>query len=99
MTDYPDDPARLTRLSEEIRGRLEEIALIGARIAGIELDPAARPKFVTRPAPDTDAPGAPATMVEIFDATPQHPQMCVTWFADGTVGLDSPCGHEIYHSH
>jgi hypothetical protein len=99
MTDYPDDPARLTRLSEEVRGRLEEIALIATRIAGIERNPAAKPKFAQLPPPATASGHGPVTMVEIFDATSSHPQMCVTWWADGTTGLETPCGHEIYHSH
>ena len=34
----------------------------------------------------------------VFPATSSHGEMCVTWWSDGTHGLDSPCGHEIYHS-
>jgi hypothetical protein len=102
MRDYPDDAQRLTRLAEEVRGRLEEMAQIGARIGGIKLDPSSARKFVPRPAPplasDAEASHGAVTMVEIFDATSGHPEMCVTWWSDGTVGLDSPCGHEIYHS-
>ena len=101
MTDYPDDGQRLTRLGEEVRGRLEEIALIAARIAGIQLDRATMPRFVPRPSPVSDSPSAhgDVTTVEVFPATSSHGEMCVTWWSDGTHGLDSPCGHEIYHSH
>lgn len=98
MSAYPEDAQRLTRLSEEIRARLEEIALIGSRIAGIERDSSSTPKYAPRPQSVADSPHGGVTMVEIFDATPGHPGMCVTWWADGTVGLDSPCGTEIYHS-
>jgi hypothetical protein len=98
--DYPDDAQRLTRLAEEVRGRLEEIALIAARIGGIELDPNSARKFNPRPArAAADSGHGAVTMVEIFDATSGHPEMCVSWWSDGTVSLDSPCGHEIYHSH
>lgn len=101
MKDYPDDAERLTRLAEEVTARLEEIALIATRIAGIKLDHKSVRTFSPRPVAVTasaDA-GTPAvlTMVEILD-TPSG-TMCATWWSDGTVGLDSPCGHEIYHSH
>jgi len=98
--DYPEDTQRLTRLAEEVRGRLEEIAQIAARIGGIELDPNSVRKFAPRPTSETaeDQGHGSVTMVEIFDATAEHPQMCVGWWSDGTTSLDSPCGHEIYHS-
>ena len=101
MTDYPDDGQRLTRLGEEVRGRLEEMALIAARIAGIQLDRATAPRFVPQHTHSTHADSAhgDVTMVEVFPATSSHDQLCVTWWADGTTGLDSPCGTEIYHSH
>lgn len=102
MRDYPDDAQRLTRLAEEVRGRLEEMAQISARIAGIRLDPGATRKFAPCPrqthAADAGAGHGDVTMVEIFDATSEHPEMCVTWWSDGTTGLESPCGQEIYHS-
>jgi hypothetical protein len=100
MRDYPDDAQRLTRLAEEVRGRLEEMAQIAGRIAGIKVDPAATRKFAPHPARTVaaDAGHGDVTMVEIYDATSQHPEMCVTWWADGTTGLDSPCGTEVYHS-
>jgi len=102
MRDYPDDAQRLTRLAEEVRGRLEEMAQIGARIAGIKLDPSSARKFVPRPAPtlaaDAGAGHGHVTMVEIFDATSGHPEILVTWWEDGTVGIDSPAGHEVFHS-
>jgi hypothetical protein len=100
VTDYPDDPQRLTRLGEEIRGRLQEMALIGARIAGIQLDPAATPRFapLSAPASGLESGHGAVTMVEIFDATANHPQMCVSWWSDGTTGLDSAGGTVFYHS-
>ncbi|MET8680915.1 hypothetical protein ABZW18_25875 [Streptomyces sp. NPDC004647] len=102
MRDYADDAQRLTRLAEEVRGRLEEIAQIGARIAGVKLDPNSTRKFVPRnpvsPPAALAASHGEVTMVEIYDATPDHPQLCVGWWSDGTVSLDSPCGTEIYHS-
>lgn len=111
MSVYPDDFQRMDRLAEEVRAKLEELALIGSRIGGFKLDPRAVRKFSPRLDPyvkaddggtggSADA-GAPSVVaaVEIFDSTPQHPEMCVVWWSDGTHSLDSPCGHEIYHSH
>jgi hypothetical protein len=99
MTDYPDDGQRLTRLGEEVRGRLQEMALIAARIAGVQLDPASMPTFVPRPPSGTESAHGDVTMVEILPATSEHGELCVTWWSDGTTGLDNPCGTEVYHSH
>lgn len=35
----PEDRYRVSRLTEEIQGRLEELAKIGARVSGIRLTP------------------------------------------------------------
>lgn len=40
-----EDRARMTRLREEVEGRLKEMALIGARTLGIELPADAQPVF------------------------------------------------------
>jgi hypothetical protein len=104
MRDYPDDPQRLTRLAEEVQARLEEIAQIAARIAGVKLDPGTVRKYVPCPASEAgedrglDHGTGVLTMVEILDASGGNPEMCVGWYSDGTVSLDSPCGTEIYHS-
>jgi hypothetical protein len=40
-----EDQYRIARLYEEVQGRLEEMALIGARVMGIELPPGTVRKF------------------------------------------------------
>ena len=45
-----EDALRLARLSEEIRGRLAEIAMITARVAGVEPPKGRVVKHVTRDA-------------------------------------------------
>jgi hypothetical protein len=85
----PEDAQRMHRLSEEVRGRLEEMALIATRKLGVSADPKALTKF---------APKNPSTrlgclgLVEILDASSDHPEICVLFFCDGSVGLESPCG-------
>lgn len=97
----PEDDQRMKRLSEEVRGRLEEMALIAARVAGIKLDPNAVRKFVPHTIAVTEADagagGSPpvVTKVEIFDATSEHPEMCVVIYSSGPAGLESPCGTPI----
>lgn len=89
-----EDMQRMRRLLEEVQGRLEEMARIAARVAGVKLDPRAVRKFVPRPeASHPGASDAPVIdWVEIFDATPQHPEMCVVHYSDGHGVLESPCG-------
>jgi len=92
---------RLNRLTEEVQGRLEEMALICARVAGIKLDPNAVRKFVPRnPADHTGTYGGSTDTpviqwVEIFDKTTTHPEMCVVYYSDHHAVLESPCGTPI----
>ncbi len=68
----PEDAQRLNRLSEEVRGRLLEIALIMARVGGKDYDGGAVGKFVPRETTPLEA--ASGGWIEIVD------------FPDGTSG-------------
>ena len=50
-----EDQYRIARLYEEVRGRLEEMAMIGARVAGFTLTDDMERKFLPRP----PSPGKP----------------------------------------
>jgi hypothetical protein len=91
----PEDDYRMKRLSEEVQGRLEEMSLLAARVAGIKLDREAIRKFVPHQVASAEESLSDITMVEIFDATSQHPQMCVVWHSSGPATLESPCGTPI----
>jgi hypothetical protein len=60
----PEDDARLRQLVEDVQERLQEVALLVARVRGKPLDESAVPIFVPRPAA-THAPTT--TLVEILD--------------------------------
>ena len=82
-----DDQERLQRLSEEVRGRIEEMALILARNAGIKLEATAVRKFVPQQAADD----SPVVEVEIFDL-PDGTSGCHVTTADGGGFSEYPCG-------
>jgi hypothetical protein len=86
-----DDRERLKRLSEEVRGRLEEMAQITARVQGIKLGSGAVRKFVPVQREASD----PAVLVEVEivdleDGT----NCCILTFDDGRVFCECPCGSE-----
>lgn len=84
----PEDQYRIARLYEEVRGRLEEMAMIGARVAGFTLTDGMTRKFEPRPAShgyDVD--------IEIVCPPPDvGPCACIYRKADGTWGWEQPCG-------
>jgi hypothetical protein len=81
-----EDHKRMRRLSEEVRGRLEEMALITARVLGITLSADAVRKFA--PAGPT-AERAEVVHVEIID-NPDGTHGCYTEFSDGSAKCE-PC--------
>lgn len=85
----PEDQYRIARLYEEVCGRLEEMAMIGARVAGFTLTGDMTRKFAPRPLSthgyDVD--------VEIVCPPPDvGPCACIYRKADGTWGSEQPCG-------
>jgi hypothetical protein len=86
----PDDALRLNRLSEEVRGRLTEMAFIVARITGVEYDGGPVRKFVPRGAVQMQADAPPKTDVELVEITPEL-EACYGW-KDGRLWVDCPCG-------
>ena len=81
-----EDRQRMRRLTEEVRGRLEEMALITARTLGVPLTPGSVRKFVPVPAA-TDQ--AHVVHVEIID-NPDGTHGCYTEFDDGSA-ICEPC--------
>lgn len=76
-----EDRQRMRRLAEEVRGRLEEMALITARNLGVPLTAAAVRKFVPVAVTALDKPHV--THVEIID-NPDGTHGCYTEFDDGS---------------
>ncbi|MFC0039699.1 hypothetical protein [Actinomadura rayongensis] len=82
----PEDAARLVRLREEIQGRLEELALIHARLVGRRLDPTTVRKFV------------PVNTKEELSGGYHHIEIvgdgagCAIYCDSGEVIAESPCG-------
>lgn len=81
-----EDRQRMRRLSEEVRGRLEEMALITARALGVPLANDAVRKFVPV---DTGTDEAHVVHVEIID-NPDGTHGCYTEFDDGSAVCE-PC--------
>ncbi len=85
-----EDRYRVSRLQEEIQGRLEEIARIGARVSGFQLTSEMVRKFVPVPS----GPGEPAaTYIEIV-CPPEGlgPCGCIVLMGDGNHFWERPCG-------
>lgn len=82
-----DDQERMQSLSEEVRSRLEEMALIIARNAGIELYSDAVRKFV----PVNRAENVECTETEIIDL-PDGTSGCYVECDDGSGFSEYPCG-------
>lgn len=88
-----DVAQRLSRLSEEVRGRLAEIALITARAAGVDLPDSGIVKFAPRPiAHEADA-GA-GDWMEIIEvpADDGHVYTACYGVIGGHAFAESPCG-------
>lgn len=97
----PEDYQNMKRLSEEVQGKLEEMAQISFRVAGLGEDFNTVRKFVHQKmapggAPDGGADSPPGIVwVEIFDPTPEHDEMCVVYYSDQHAVLEVPCGTPI----
>jgi hypothetical protein len=90
----PGDSERMRRLSEEVRGRLEEMAQITARVQGLKLDDQAVRKFVPRSERASRDPTV-ITDVEIVDL-PDGTNCCIVTFDDGRELCECPCGSEEF---
>jgi hypothetical protein len=90
-----EDAERMQRLSEEVRSRLEEMALIAARTLGRKLEPDAVRKFVpTNRAKESAAlAGGPIVDVEITD-NPDGTTTCTIFCPPpaSEVFVENPCG-------
>ncbi|HEV7649856.1 MAG TPA: hypothetical protein VGP26_17045 [Actinophytocola sp.] len=84
---------RLTRLSEEVRSRLVEIALITARASGTDLPNSASVKFAPRPLAK-DANAAAGDWMEIIEVAADDGQTYTACYGviDGQPFAESPCG-------
>ena len=99
----PYDSFRANQLAREIQERIDEMTMIISSIAGIQFTDSTSRRVVhqTKPAmnPDAAADSPAIVWVEIFDATTEHPQMCVVAYDDGHGGvhgvLEVPCGTPI----
>lgn len=92
-----EDAARMARLSEEVRGRLEEMASIAARVMGRRLDRNTVRKFVPHESTSggTFEPHGPTVVeVEILDdfLGPGHRPCCLVALSDGDWFVECPCG-------
>jgi hypothetical protein len=84
----PEDAQRMRRLSEEIRSRLLEMALITARTVGIELRGSAAIKFVPRKtAREADAGAGDWMEIDEVDGF----EVCYGVIG-GKAFAESPCG-------
>jgi len=84
-----EDAQRLDRLSEEIRGRLTEMALIMARVSGSEYSGGAVTKFVPRKAVQTHELVASSDWIEIVEIVPGY--NCCYGSVGGQTVLNCPC--------
>jgi hypothetical protein len=83
------DRDRVHRRSEEVLGRLEEMARMAARALSRRLDPAAVRQFVPHEPGPTDLP--PAHHVEITQ-WPDGTSICVIYLDGGGIVVEHPCG-------
>ena len=82
-----EDKSRVNRLVEEIRGRLEELALISARTAGFTLSGEAMRKF----APMAQKTFASPYYIEIVCMPDGGPCGCIVLMDDGNHYFAMPC--------
>jgi hypothetical protein len=80
-----EDRARLQRLTEEVEGRVHEIAAICARVAGIKLDRDSRRKFL----PEITVAG---THIEIIDLPTDPPSAACIIQDEHHYCVEVPCG-------
>jgi hypothetical protein len=89
----PEDQYRVARLYEEICGRLEELAMIGARVAGFSLSEGTVRKFAPLEVSGELLDAGYDVDVEVV-CPPEGvgPCACIYRKADGTWGWEQPCG-------
>jgi hypothetical protein len=87
-----DDAQRAARLTEEVRGRLEELACMVARVTGRRLGGDAIRKFVPRGLAASDDPTV--VEVEILDGflPPPHAACCLVTLSNEDWFVECPCG-------
>jgi hypothetical protein len=83
----PDDAQRMRRLTEEVRSRLLEMALIGARTVGVELRGSAHFKFIPLTAARQADPTGDWVEIDEVDGV----EFCYG-VIDGVPFAESPCG-------
>jgi hypothetical protein len=84
----PGDRSRIRRLTEEVQGRLEEIALIAARAQGRRLEEGAVRKFVPHRSEARDEPVI--VEVEIIEF-PDGGTACLVVLSDDSSWVEIPC--------
>lgn len=100
----PEDAARMRRLTEEVQGRLEEMALIAARAVGRTLERDAVRQFVPRRVPRAGMTAADEAAVLPPDAgddllyievttNPDGSKACALHCPGHAVFVENPCGH------
>jgi hypothetical protein len=83
-----EDRGRIRRLTEEVQGRLEEIALIAARAHGLRLGEGAVRKFVPHRSETRDEPVI--VEVEIIEF-PDGGNACLVILSDDSSFVEIPC--------
>jgi hypothetical protein len=83
----PEDRYRVSRLTEEINGRLEDLARIGARVSGIPLTSDTVRKY----APQKTERRAGGLYIEII-CSPAGRCGCIVDYGDGHVWWEPDCG-------
>ncbi len=84
-----EDRDRISRLMEEIRGRLEELALISARSAGFPLTNDVVRKFAPR---GPVVRGSPYHVEIVCPPPDVGPCGCIVLMDDGNHFFEQPCG-------
>lgn len=82
----PDDRERMQRLSEEVRGRLLEMALIAARTVGVEMDSDTVAKFA--PVRLSSAESGDGSVLQVLERAGFEPN-CVCYI--DPPGVCQPC--------
>lgn len=89
----PEVAQRVTRLSEEIRGRLVELAIITARATGVDAPESSAIKFAPRTM-GKDANAGEGDWMEIIEVEGDDGQVYEACYGviDGQAFAESPCG-------
>jgi hypothetical protein len=88
----PEDADRMSRLSEEVRSRVLEMALITARTVGRELPKDAVPKFIPQVRAQDDDAGADAGGGDWMEIIEEGGFTACYGVINGHAFAESPCG-------